>query len=61
MERRKVDAAQQAAGADPLIESPVLADPGFVSCPSLLVPSSHQWAAQLEAVRLPVALENDIQ
>jgi len=49
MERRRVDAVQQTAGADPLIKSPIVADSVFMSCPSLLVPSFHQWAAQLRS------------
>ena len=42
LERARVDIAQQAAGVDPPIENPVVVGSGNVSCPSLLVPSSHQ-------------------
>jgi ABC-type uncharacterized transport system permease subunit len=40
-------AAQQVAGADPLIEHRFAAGLGFVSCLRLMSASFHPWAAQL--------------
>ena len=42
-----LQAAQQVAGADPLIESPIVAGLGCVPFLLLLGASSHPWAAQL--------------